>query len=97
MDTDIRNTIRSQTPLELQTFEEKRFAAFCEREMSLAQADGPDLGGAGAGGQGGPVGGMPRPALAAVAHRKKRRAESELLLYGEQMCRFNVKPVECGG
>ena len=47
--------------------------------MSLADADGVQLGGAGGGGQGGPAGGVPRPALAAVAHRKKRRAESELL------------------
>ena len=47
--------------------------------MSLAQAVGVDLGGDGAGGQGGPVGGVPRPELAAVAHTKKRRSESELL------------------
>ena len=47
--------------------------------MSLAEADGAEVGGAGAGGQGGPTGGVPRPALAAVAHRKKRCAESELL------------------
>ena len=47
--------------------------------MSLADADGVQLGGAGAGGQGGPTGGVPRPALAAVAHRKKRRSEPGLL------------------
>ena len=47
--------------------------------MSLAEADRAEVGGAGAGGQGGPTGGVPRPALAAVAHRKKRRAEAELL------------------
>ena len=47
--------------------------------MSLAEADRDEVGGAGAGGQGGPTGGVPRPALAAVAHRKKRRAEAELL------------------
>ena len=47
--------------------------------MSLAQADGAEVGGAGAGGQGGPTGGVPRPELAAVAHTKKRRPDSELL------------------
>ena len=47
--------------------------------MSLAQADGAEVGGAGAGGQGGPTGGVPRPALAAVAHRTKRRTDAELL------------------
>ena len=47
--------------------------------MSLAEADGDEVGGAGAGGQGAPAGGVPRPELAAVAHRTKRRAESELL------------------
>ena len=47
--------------------------------MSLADADAAELGGAGAGGQGGPAGGVPRPVLAAVAHSKKRRSESELL------------------
>ena len=47
--------------------------------MSLAPADGRDLGGAGAGGQGGPVRGVPRPELAAVAHTKKRRSDAELL------------------
>ena len=47
--------------------------------MSLAQADGADLGGAGAGGQGGPAGGVPRPELAAVARRTKRRSDAELL------------------
>ena len=47
--------------------------------MSLADADAAEVGGAGAGGQGGPAGGVPRPALAAVAHRKKRRSGSELL------------------
>ena len=53
---------------------------FAERlQMSLAQADGAEVAGAGAGGQEGPAGGVPRPELAAVAHRTKRRAESELL------------------
>ena len=47
--------------------------------MSLADADAAELGGAGAGGQGGPAGGVPRPELATVAHTKKRRADSELL------------------
>ena len=47
--------------------------------MSLADAGGVQLGWAGAGGQGGPTGGVPRPALAAGAHSKKRRAGSELL------------------
>ena len=47
--------------------------------MSLAQADGAELGGAGAGAQGGHTGGVPRPALAAVARSKKRRSGSELL------------------
>ena len=47
--------------------------------MSLADAAGVQLGGAGAGGQGGPAGGVPRPVLAAVAHTKKRRPDSELL------------------
>ena len=47
--------------------------------MSLAQADGSDLGGAGAGGQGGPARGVPRPELAAVARRTKRRSDAELL------------------
>ena len=47
--------------------------------MSLAQADGTEVGGAGAGGQGGPAGGVPRPELAAVAHRTKRRSDAELL------------------
>ena len=47
--------------------------------MSLAEADGPDLGGAGAGGQGAPVGGVPRPALAAVARSKKRRSDADRL------------------
>ena len=47
--------------------------------MSLAEADGDEVGGAGAGGQGAPAGGVPRPGLAAVAHSKKRRSESELL------------------
>ena len=47
--------------------------------MSLAQADGAEVGGAGAGGQGDPVGGVPRPELAAVAHGAKRRSDAELL------------------
>ena len=47
--------------------------------MSLAEADSDDLGGAGAGGQGGPTGGVPRPELAAVAHKTKRRTDAELL------------------
>ena len=47
--------------------------------MSLADADGDQLGGAGAGGQGGPTGGVPRPALAAVARRTKRVSDAELL------------------
>ena len=47
--------------------------------MSLAQADGTEVGGAGAGGQGGPAGGVPRPVLAAVARRTKRRSDAELL------------------
>jgi len=47
--------------------------------MSLADADAAELGGAGAGGQGAPAGGVPRPELAAVAHRKKRRSDAELL------------------
>ena len=42
-------------------------------------ADGAEVGGAGAGGQGGPTGGVPRPELAAVARSKKRRSGSELL------------------
>ena len=47
--------------------------------MSLAEAHGAEVGGAGTGGQGGPAGGVPRPELAAVAHTKKRRSGSELL------------------
>ena len=47
--------------------------------MSLAEADGDEVGGAGAGGQGAHTGGVPRPELAAVAHTKKRRSGSELL------------------
>ena len=48
--------------------------------MSLAEADGAEVGGAGAGGgQGGPTGGVPRPELAAVAHTKKRHSDAELL------------------
>ena len=47
--------------------------------MSLADADGDQLGGAGAGGQGGPAGGVPRPELAAVARRTKRLSDAELL------------------
>ena len=47
--------------------------------MSLADADGVQLGGAGAGGQGGPAGGVSRPVLAAVARRTKRRSDAELL------------------
>ena len=47
--------------------------------MSLADVDAVQLGGAGAGGQGGPTGGVPRPELAAVAHTKKRRSDAELL------------------
>ena len=47
--------------------------------MSLADADAAELGGAGAGGQGGPAGGVSRPVLAAVARRTKRRSDAELL------------------
>ena len=47
--------------------------------MSLAEADRAEVGGAGAGGQGGPAGGMPRPVLAAVARRTKRRSDADLL------------------
>ena len=77
--TDIRNTTGRQTRL----FSSKKFqvqpANTRDAEMSLADADAAELGGAGAGGQGAPAGGVPRPELAAVAHRTKRRAESELL------------------
>ena len=47
--------------------------------MSLADADAAELGGDEAGGQGGPAGGVPRPELAAVARRTKRRSDAELL------------------
>ena len=47
--------------------------------MSLAEADGDEVGGAGAGAQGAPVGAVPRPELAAVARRTKRRSDAELL------------------
>ena len=47
--------------------------------MSLAEADGAEVGGAGAGDQGGPAGGMSRPVLAALARSTKRRTDAELL------------------
>ena len=47
--------------------------------MSLAEAHGAEVGGAGTGGQGGPAGGVPRPELAAVARRTKRLSDAERL------------------
>ena len=77
--TNVRNTTGSQPPL----FSLKKVsgpAAFCDApQMSLAQADGAEVGGAGAGAQGGHARGVPRPELSAVARRTKHRSDAELL------------------
>ena len=52
-------------------------------------------GGLAAGDQGGGIGAVPRPALAAVAHIRERRSERDLS--GKDFRRFNVQCVECGG